>query len=96
MPLPVAFLPATPPKRDVVSATVLHYFELGRRIATGKASADDEVKHADCFDHLVAICYRAVQPYFLRDRHGGLTVAGIPVPIENLELSEQTGIILLS
>ncbi len=79
VPFPVVLLPDTPPaKRDVVSGTVLRYLELGRKIAAGKASANDRVEHSDCLDHLVAICYRAVQPYFLRDRHGSLTVAGIP------------------
>jgi hypothetical protein len=67
------FIPLTiePPKQlDVASRTVLRYFEAGRE--------DDKREQADAFDHMVAICYRAVQPYFLRDRHGSLTVIGIP------------------
>jgi hypothetical protein len=55
---------------DVASHTVLRYFEAER--------ADDKREQADAFDHLVAICYRAVQPYFLRDRHGSLTVIDVP------------------
>lgn len=70
-PFPVVALPDAPPsKRDVVSETVLRYFEAERRA--------DHAEHADAFDRLTAICYRAVQPYFLRDRHGSLTIQKTP------------------
>jgi len=71
--LSLPFIPLTvelPPQLDAASRAVLRYFEA--------EWADDRRAHADAFDHLVAICYRAVQPYFLRDRHGSLTVIDIP------------------
>jgi len=52
-------------ERDEATKAVLRYLE---------ASADKD----DAFDHLVAICMRAVRPYFLADRRGELTVVGIP------------------
>jgi DinB family protein len=71
---PLPFIPITvelPPKQlDVASRAVLRYFEA--------ELADDKREQADAFDHLVAICYRAVQPYFLRDRHGSPTVIDVP------------------
>ena len=55
---------------DVASQTVLGYFKAIRNADTGA--------QADHFDHLVAICFRAVQPYFLRQREGVLVVARVP------------------
>jgi hypothetical protein len=76
-------LPAPPPRvllekpaRDATTRAVLRYFEAERRAATG--SAADKLEHADAFDHLVAICSRAVRPYFLLNRHGSLTIEQTP------------------
>lgn len=44
-------------ERDATSTAVLRYFE----------GAETQ---ADAFDHLVAICYEAVRPFFLRERDG--------------------------
>ena len=44
-------------ERDATSAAVLSYFE----------GAETQ---ADAFDHLVAICYKAIRPYFLPEQDG--------------------------
>jgi hypothetical protein len=69
---PFPFIPVTiePEQLDVASRAVLRYFEAEREA--------DHAELADAFDHLIAICYRAVQPYFLRDRHGSLTIIDVP------------------
>jgi hypothetical protein len=77
-PLPVA-LPHVllqKPERDATTQAVLRYLEAERRASTGSAAENRE--HADAFDHLVAICYLAVRPYFLRDRYGSVTVEQTP------------------
>ena len=74
MPLTVLVPPAL--TRDATTRAVLKYFDAGR--------GDAPVEHAAAFGHLVAICYKATQekadggPYFLRDRHGSLTVDRLP------------------
>lgn len=62
--LPPPFVPIRQ-ERDEATKAVLRYLE---------ASADQD----DAFDHLVGICMRAVRPYFLADRHGSMTVEGVP------------------
>jgi hypothetical protein len=64
------------PERDATTRAVVRYLQAERWAGTG--SAEDAREHADSFDHLVAICYRAVQPYFLRDRHGKLRLEKTP------------------
>ena len=59
-----------PRQRDATTLAVLRYFET-RRTA-------DVREHADAFDHLVGICHKAVKPFFLRDRHGSVTVKDTP------------------
>jgi hypothetical protein len=68
---PAAIPPPLPhvvvtPERDATTKAVLRYFEA--------AKGSDRIEHADAFDHLVAICSLAVQPYALHDRHGAMKV----------------------
>jgi len=67
---PVPAFPPPPPPilvfqpergRDATTLAVLKHLQQKDRI-----TAD----YAKTFDHLVAICYKAVQPYFLADRYG--------------------------
>jgi hypothetical protein len=53
--------------RDATTAAVVRYLCPG-----------DALEQSDAFDHLVAICYRAVQPFYLRDRRGSLTIIKTP------------------
>ena len=69
LPIPPLQVLLPQPARDATTRAVLRYFDAERRA--------DKVEHADAFDHLTAICYRAVRPYFLRDRHGSLTIIEI-------------------
>jgi hypothetical protein len=47
------------------------------------------LKQADAFDYLVAICWAATRPYFLRDRQGSVTVENTP-QFDNVR-GERTG-----
>jgi hypothetical protein len=58
------------PAHDATTRAVLCYLEAER--------GSDAGEHADAFDHLVAICHRAVKPYFLLDRHGKLCLKKTP------------------
>jgi hypothetical protein len=58
---------------DATTRAVLRYFEAQREAAVTGSAADNR-EHADAFDHLVAICYDAVQPFFVLDRNGSFTV----------------------
>jgi hypothetical protein len=66
---PVPPLPrvALEPQRDAASAAVITYL-----------SGGNVAERADAFDHLLAICHRAVKPFYLRDPHGGMTVIETP------------------
>ncbi|MGB8064320.1 MAG: hypothetical protein WCF26_20700 [Candidatus Sulfotelmatobacter sp.] len=64
---PLPFLCLEKAKRDAETQAVLRYLE-----------AAGGVEQARAFDRLVGFCYHAVQPYFLRDRHGSLKAENIP------------------
>ena len=68
--LPVPVLPRIrlEPERDATTKAVFRYIQAERK------AASDRRDHADAFDRLVALCYVAVHPYFLRDRHGAVKV----------------------